>query len=292
MVIPVVRQVRIPLAHRPSCRVRPGCSRGSPRGTPYLWVRRRRRPGSRAGQRPAPFAVPGRCGEGGSRQRARCVEDAAARSMRVRRPAHPETRPGAAGFSTQLIPPHCKRERCPTTSELQQGVPVTRRPFSGCAGLLARCRRRRPESRAGQRPAPFAVPGRCGEGGSRAPLRGSALDAGQKTRAPRDTPRCGGVLYSTDTAPLQAGAMPHDLRTAAGRTSSATTILWVRGPSGPLPPKAARVTRRPTAGSFRCARALWGRRLARAATRQRARCGSEDPRTQRHAPVRRGSLLN
>ena len=80
---------------------------------------------------------------------------------------------------------------------------------------------------------------------SRAPLRGSAPDAGQKTRAPRAPPSC------RDTSVLQ----PAPRRRGPRNCSTAfhprrCRISGCAGPSGPLPPKAARNTRRPKAGSM------------------------------------------
>ena len=47
---------------------------------------------------------------------------------------------------------------------------------------------------------------------------------------------------ATGTISLRADALPTDLPIAVENHNTATTVRWVRGPSGPLPPKAARNT--------------------------------------------------
>ena len=168
---------------------------------------RRRRPGKRAGRRPAPLprGDPRRCGYG-RRFAAACLC-----RKRAGRPAHPERlrRVEAARYCN----PH------PVAAGI--GTAAASRPhrwrFSGCAGLLARCRRRRPGKRAGRRPAPLS---------QSASVVSRQLGTATRTPSPR-------------ASELQHGIPPTPM-----------AVLWVRGPSGPLPPKAARKARRPKAGSL------------------------------------------
>ena len=97
---------------------------------------RRRRP--RNTRRPRAGSAP--TGAPRSAEATRARRYAAARLMRVRRPAHPEIPPGLASCCAAVEIARSTSE--PITAERSAAA----QPCSGCAGLLTRCRRRRPRN--------------------------------------------------------------------------------------------------------------------------------------------------
>ena len=72
-----------------------------------------------------------------------------------------------------------------------------------------------------------------------------AVSSGSGPEGPRTQRYVVGLAMfftATGTISLRADALPTDLPIAVENHNTATTVRWVRGPSGPLPPKAARNT--------------------------------------------------
>ena len=129
---------------------------------------------------------------------------------------------------------------------LQQSLSQRQQRCSGCAGLPTRCRRRRPDKRRreaatavmqpqprhGERPA-YCRASRNGNGGALGArvFRPAAAEGGQTSAAAKRRP------LSCNRSHVTANGRP-----TAEPLATATAVLWVRGSSDPLPPKAARQT--------------------------------------------------
>ncbi len=124
----------------------------------------------------------------------------------------------AFGCRAAAISPTCGRTFHPCCSTL-----------AGCAGLLARCRRGRPGERAGRRPAPLWWERPLSKNSSCAPLRGGALDAGQKARAahPEIRRRCTVSLYAVAGQRQAQGAALTDPVNLLFHASMARTVIGV-----------------------------------------------------------------
>ena len=106
--------------------------------------------------------------------------------------------------------------------------------------------------------------------------------SGARMAAPRTQRYAAGLATfstATGTISLRADALPTDLPIAVENHNKATTVRWVRGPSGPLPPKAARNTRREaaTAGCNGTTAACNGTTVGRATVRPWGVDGADAP---------------